>query len=307
MMDNKALHALVVVLVAILAFLGFDWARENFVPSPTPLTVPPDAPFQHIGYEMLAQQAVRRFAELAPEEQQALRVSLAASIIPVDEWLERVRQAELQFLCLGERHLDKTRRFLADRIFSTLHTDVLLLEVSARGLRNIRERLAAGRTQVDLLDADIAGVIRAVRRLNPAALITGIDESQTQWAQRHARGSGSREMSIIQNYRRQARPIGLHVAVFGALHCSNQPNWLFDTLRSSALGLSPERLANVNVLGAHEEGSVEAFVYLLRHIGLSPGDFAIAETGSLHPLVYQWFSPLTRTFGYYRSVIVYST
>jgi hypothetical protein len=306
-MDNRALNTLIVVLLSFLAFLGFEWARDNFVPSPTPLAVPPDAPIQHVGYEMLAHQAVGKFSDLAPEEQRAMRASLALSLIPVDDWIERVGEADLQFLCLGERHLDETRRFLADRIFSKLRAELLLLEVSEQGLRDIGKQLDSGRTRITLLDADIASIIRAARRRNGAVLIAGIDESRAQWARRHGSGAGSREKSIVQNYRRHARPDGLHVALFGALHCSDQPNWLFDTLRYSGLGLSPQRLANVNVLGDHEDGSVEAFVYFLRKIGLSVGDFAIAETRTLHPLVYQWFSPLTRTFGYYRSVIVYST
>ena len=49
----------------------------------------------------------------------------------------------------------------------------------------------------------------------------------------------------------------------------------------------------------------EAFLFFMTEIGIGQETFMVPDTSALDPLVFQWFSPLTRTFGRYRSIIVF--
>ena len=50
---------------------------------------------------------------------------------------------------------------------------------------------------------------------------------------------------------------------------------------------------NVKVLGEHQNGPLEAFVYFLDEIGIEKKSFVIPDTSALHPYIYDFFSRLT--------------
>jgi hypothetical protein len=65
-------------------------------------------------------------------------------------------------------------------------------------------------------------------------------------------------------------------------------------------------MLNVRVLGEHQNGPLEAFVYFLDEIGIEKKTFVIPNTKSLHPRIYALFQLLnSQTLEKYRSLIVF--
>jgi hypothetical protein len=65
-------------------------------------------------------------------------------------------------------------------------------------------------------------------------------------------------------------------------------------------------MLNIRVVGEHQNGALEAFVYFLDEIGIDKKHFVIPDTRNLHPHIYALFRVLKRqTLDKYRSVIVF--
>jgi hypothetical protein len=63
---------------------------------------------------------------------------------------------------------------------------------------------------------------------------------------------------------------------------------------------------NVQVLGEHQDGPLEGFVYFLDEIGIEKKHFVIPDTNSFHPRMYELFRLLKRqTLDKYQAVIVF--
>ena len=288
-----------------LAWLGGEWARLNFVPSPTPVEPPADAFIQHVGYEAAASQAIAALAAMPAGQQQALRENLRANLVPVEEGLARLDASPVAILCIGERHMASTRRFLAETVLPAFRTDALLLETSPEELPDILNEIDSGRTEVPLLGEDIAAIVRAVRAANPRAVIAGIDESASQKAQRVYRKQGSRDASITGNLRSYIRRGKRHVVLFGALHCADQPNWLYRRVSLAEHRIKREQIVNLNVIGEHQDGTLEAFLEFVDAIGIPRRNFMITDTGALDARLFTWFPGFTRTFLRFDSVLVF--
>lgn len=300
--------ALIVAAALVLLGLGWlaaEWALSNFVPSPKPIRVPADAFVQQIGYETMSARALDAFDATPAERRKALTDNLREHLGDLDTELARVRAARLAILCIGERHLDATRRFLAARVFPALAVDVLLLEASDEQLATLLIRIDAGEPQVPLLGADIAAVVRAARAARPAVVVAGIDESDSQKAQRIHRKRGSRDISIAGNLRSQLRRNKRHAVLFGALHCADQPNWMYRRIYLGEHRVRRDEIRNVNVIGEHQDGTLEAFLEFIHAVGVPRRTFMIGEVGSLDPLIFDWFPGLTRSFQRFESVIVF--
>jgi hypothetical protein len=298
------------IVTALLAFLGLawiagEWARMNFVPSPTPIEVPADAFVQHPGYEAVTSKAIEAFDAMPASRQQELLGNLRDNLAALDVALARLDQSRLTILCIGESHLDSTRRFVAGILLPRLTIDVLLLEASSDTIPGIMTKVKEGQDQVPLLGADIAAVIRSARETNPAVIIAGIDESESQKAQRVHRKQGSRDLSIAGNLRSQIRSGKRHLVLFGALHCADQPNWMYRRIRLGEHRVRREEITNINVIGEHQDGTVEAFLAFIHSIGAGRRNFLIADTGSLDRLIFTWFPGLTRSFLRFDAVIVF--
>jgi len=241
--------------------------------------------------------ALVRFERLAPGEQEALVAGLRGRILTLDAWLERLRGAHYRVLCLGEFHLPATRRFLATRLLPRYPADALLLETTAADLDAMARETAAGRPYVPLLNADIGAVLRAAHVGNAAVAVHGIEETLVQRRARLSRAApeATRDRALARSFWAQFRPGARHVILFGALHCSDQPHWLYHYLREQSPPRDAVRMLNVQVLGEHQTGALEAFTWFLGRVGLLPdGDYVIADTRGLPPEIHQWFGVLAQ-------------
>jgi len=202
---------------------------------------------------------------------------------------------------MGELHEESTRNFLAEEFFAKISTDVLLLEATPKNLKRLIKRMDAGRDYFPLLNADIMKILRSVKDRNPNIKIWGIEETKEQ-----QKSSNSRDQSIALNFWDRYQPGKLHIILFGALHCTNDPNWLFKSLCDQASLRLKEHMVNVRVLEEHQNGPVEAFVYFLDKIGIGKKDFVIPNTNSLHPRIYELFQMLNRqTLEKYHSLVIF--
>ncbi|MDH3880750.1 MAG: hypothetical protein OES64_04280 [Desulfobacteraceae bacterium] len=288
----------------ILLFLSvYDWIVEEYPRRPTKPTS--SERIQHPFYHEVVAKALQQFSRLPKPEKAAIKQNLESNLISMEQWLTHLGQSDYQIMCMGELHEESTRNFLAEEFFAKFSTDVLLLEATPKDLKRLIKRMDAGRDYFPLLDADIMKILRSVKNRNPAIKIWGIEETDEQQKGQHGH-SISRDQSIAHNFWDRFQPGRFHIILFGALHCTNEPNWLFKHLSNQASLPLKERMLNVRVLGEHQNGPVEAFVYFLDEIGIEKKHFVIPNTDSLHPRIYELFQMLNRqTLGKYRSLIVF--
>lgn len=288
-----------------LVWIAAEWAQLNFVPTPTPLEPRADAFVLHVGYEAMATKAIEAFDAMPDSRRKELVENLRANLGDLDDELMRLSGSRLTILCIGERHLAATRRFVAETLLPVLAVDVLLLETPSDELPSILNHIDAGFVEVPLLGEDIAAVVRSARRTNPAVVVAGIDETASQKAQRAYRNWRSRDVSIAGNLRSHIRPGKRHAVLFGALHCANQPNWMYRRIQLGERRVNREEIRNVNVIGEHQDGTVEALLAFVHAVGVERRNFMIADTGALDRLLFTWFPALTRIFSRFDAVIVF--
>ena len=288
----------------ILVFLSvYDWIKSEYPRRPAK---PPNSErIQHPFYHEEAAKALQRFSRLPESEKDAIKENLEFSLISMEKWLTHLGQSDYQVMCMGELHEESTRNFLAEEFFAKFSTDVLMLEATPENLQRLIKRLDAGRDYFPLLHADIMKILRTVRHRNPAVKIWGIEETDEQQKGQHGH-TNTRDQSIAYNFWDRFQPGRLHIILFGALHCTNDQNWLFEKIYSRASLRLKKRMLNLRVLGEHQNGPLEAFVYFLDEIGIERTHFVIPDTGLLHPRIYELFHSLNReTLGKYRSLIVF--
>ncbi len=301
--------AFLLIAVAITLLVA-GWIQENYVSRPSPEQ--PTGPFHNSGYRQKAEHAVSQFSKLSAGEQAALLKNLEQNIVSVERWLDSVGGTGFSVLCLGESHEDATRQFLARTIFRELNIDVLFLEVTShqaglitRELRSEQE-LSWEREPISLLDVDVAGIIRAARMRNPDMELIGIEETKRQRIARQRNDkSGTRDESIYKNFWHHFRYGRRHVVLFGALHCTNRPQWLYGRIRRLAPRRVADEMINVRILEEHQDGRVEAFIYFLGRIGIHRDDFVVVDSKKLHPLIYDWFKDLGVTLKDFTALMVF--
>ena len=304
MIRDTLIVASVLVLLG-LAWFTAEWAWLNYVPAPTPVEVPIDAFVQHTGYEVMAAEAIAAFSAMPASRQRELVENLHANIGNLNEELARLSASRLKILCIGERHMATTRGFLARSMLPAIGIDVLLLEIPGDELPGIMSQIDEGLVEVPLLGVDIAAIVRSVKSTNPAIVIAGIDESVSQKAQRVHRMRGSRDISIAGNLRSQVRRNKRHAVLFGALHCADQRNWMYRRILLGEGRINREEIRNVNVIGEHQDGTLEAFVTFTHAVGIKARNFMISDTGALDRLIFAWFPALTNSFLRFDAVIVF--
>lgn len=288
----------------ILLFLSvYDWIKEEYPRRPT--KPPSPERIHHPFYHQEVANALKQFYQLPESEKTEIKKSLESSLMSMEQWLTHLGQSDYQIICMGELHKESTRNFLAEEFFAKFSTDVLLLEATSKDLKRLIKRMDAGRDYFPLLDADIMKILHSANDRNPAIKIWGIEETDEQ--QKGQRGhSISRDQSIAHNFWDRFQPGKLHIILFGALHCTYESNWLFKNLCNQASLHLKERMLNVRVLGEHQNGPAEAFVYFLDEIGIEKKHFVIPNTNSLHPRIYELFQMLNQeTLEKYRSLIVF--
>ncbi len=302
---DSALGRLILVVLGwpalVLGLLSlFIWYQDDSDNTDIP---PPNLDrVQHPVYHPTALRAIDRFRALSPSKQSEIRENLQQQVRPLAEWFPPLRRSETRVICLGENHDEYTRAFLAESIIPNLDMELLFLETTAARLKDIMALVDSGEPHVRLLNANIAPLIRAAQAANPALAIHGIEETQQTRAARQANGGGSREHSIATNLWQHFEPGRRHLLLYGALHCADHADWLYEKLRAR---LPNGQLLGVRVLGEHQDGPMEAFIYFLDEIGLAPGDFVMTQAGATHPSVKAWFGFLNQaTLTKFQTVIV---
>ena len=286
-------------LIILLILSIYDWIAEEYPRRPSKPSS--SERIQHPFYHEKVAKALQRFSQLPEPEKAAIKNNLKSNLISMEQWLTQLGQSDYQVICMGELHEESTRNFLAKEFFAKFRTDVLLLEATPKNLKRLINRMNAGRDYFPLLNADIMKILRTVKYRNPNIKIWGIEETKEQ-----QKDSNSRDQSIAHNFWDRFQPGKLHIILFGALHCTNEPNWLFKNLCNQASPNVRERMLNVRVLSEHQNGPVEAFVYFLDEIGAVTNHFVIPNTNSLHPRIYEMFQMLNQeTLEKYRSLIVF--
>jgi hypothetical protein len=283
----------------------YDWFKEEY---PTPPADPMRSErIQHRRHHQKAINALHLFYQLPENEKKAVKESLKSNLITIERWLSRLGQSNLQILCMGELHEESTRYFLSQQFFANFSADALLLEATQKESKRLVKKMEAGRTYFPLLDADIMNVLRAIRGRSPDVRIYGIEETEKQ-AENDQYHRNSRDQSIANNFWATFVPGQRHIILFGALHCTNESNWLFQNLYQQASPALKNEMLNARVIGEHQNGSVEAFVFFLDEIDVINNDFVIPDTHSLPDQIYEWFPLLNReTLAKYRSLIVFRT
>ena len=274
-------------LLILLGLVIYDWYREEF-PSPPEKPQHID-PVQHPYYHTEALNVLKHYSGLPEAERIHIKHHLEQNLLSIEQWITELERSDYTIICLGEFHDESTRQFLAEEFFSSFTVDVLHLEANPKELRRLSRKMEAGREYFPLLEADIITILRAVRARNPHIIIRGIEET----AQQEKLGKGrTRDCSLAENFWKRFHPEATNIILFGAAHCSNDPHWLYGRLRSQALPSLDARMLNVRILGEHQSGPIEGFVFFLDEIGVTVEDFVLSDTGSLYPHIHEWFSTL---------------
>jgi hypothetical protein len=308
-MDSPLARVILAILggyLLILIVLSlYDWIVEEY--PRRPIETIKSERIQHHLHNQEAIKALQSFSQLPNPEKTFIKENLKANLISMKHWLTSLRQSNFQIFCMGELHRESTRNFLSKEFFANFSADVLLLEATREELKRLFKRMEAGRDYFPLLDADIMNILRTVRDRNPKIKIYGIEETDKQAKNRHGQAN-TRDQSIAQNFWSTYEPGFRHIILFGALHCTDESNWLFHNLCKQASPELKDDMLNVRVLGEHQNGPVEAFVYFMEEIGIKKWHFVIPNTRSLPEKIYEWFPLLQReTLGKYRSLIVFRT
>ena len=286
----RAALCLLGVYVALMLFLtARDWIREEY-PSrpPEPATIDP---VMHPHYHDQAVRGLEKFRSLPRPEQDKMRADIKRSLVPMDQWTKELGHSDHLLIFIGETHRETVRDFLAKEFFSRINLDSLLLEATPAELEKIFERLDKGRDYFPLLGADILAVLRAVRRRNPAVRIIGIEQTRRQRLEEKD-VSGSRDRCIARNFWENYQPGKRNVILFGALHCADEPNWLYHNLRLKAPPALKARMLNVYVVEEHQTGEVEAFVWFLDQLGIDERQFVIPNADAHQQHIFDFFPAL---------------
>ncbi len=257
---------------------------------------------QHPNYNNTALVALANLRQLPPVEQHFIIDNLTANLWPVSKWKKQLSEYNNAILCLGESHLETTREFMAEQLFSTFLIDHLYLEATAKRLKLIIEKVHSNSKYYPLLDADILQVIRTALKQNPQLNIYPI-EASVQQMRDAKQGIGSREISIFNNFLNQDKPHSKRLVLIGGLHCANKAHWLFARMQKH---YQEAQLINTQIFNEHQDGPIEAFVYFLDELALAQGDFVIADTAAFSTQIMRWFALSQRvTFKPYQSIIIY--
>lgn len=260
------------------------------------------APFTDIG-----RFAYRQFSSSPVVLRSEVVSNLDGLIATLPDWFTWLNHAEVDFLCVGESHQDNYRRFLARSFFREYPVDVLFLEAKGLPTTMMKLRSAVGEKEIDLLNADIAEVIRATKASNPDSRIIGIEESSRQESERLNYGSGGRDGSIYVNIVQHYQPGATHAALLGALHCNDHWDWLYTRLERSGSALEHANLLNIRVMSRNKDLLSREFSRFLKLVGYSHDNYVITKTDMLHPKLHEWFLDLSDNFTKYEAVVVFDS
>lgn len=290
-------------IIILLVLQIRDWIHNEF---PKPAEHSENiAQIQYPFYHNQAKDALKQFVHLSNTEKRTIKRNLVSNLISVKKWLDSLNERPYEIICLGELHDESTRRFLAEQFFSKINTDVLPLEATPDKLESLIKRMESGRSYFPLLGADIMSLLRTVRSKNSNIQLYGIEETQKE-QNNQLSDLNPRDKSLAHNFWECYQPGKKHIALLGRLHCAKEPGWFFHILRAQAPVPLKKKMLSVAVLGEHQNGPLEAFVYFLQEVAVNPGDFVIPEPGNLHPYILDHFEVLQdQIFEKYDALVVF--
>lgn len=258
-------------------------------------------------YMSIGHYAYRQYLSAPLAERRRVADNLQRVIYPMDRWLDWLNRGRIDFVCIGESHQENYRRFLAEQFFPHYRLDVLFLEARELPARVMGVRADIGEGHVDLLNADIANIIRATKANNPDALIFGIEESTGQKKTRRRNLIGSRDQSIYENIIEHYVPGQRTAALLGALHCNDRWDWLYTKLEKPGSPLESANLLNIRLLSEGKDLLSRELTRFLSLLGYPAGDYVFVNTQMIDPLIHQWFLNLTENLTKYQSVVLFQS
>lgn len=278
-------------LTYLLGFASYQMYLEHWHTPQAPIIN--KARVQYPNYHLVALDALSAFKALPTTQQNKVRDRLEQNLVDFDVWMSDFANNPPAFTCVGENHNDQTRQFLETSFFSAFKPNVLMIESTEEQRRSLGRDT---RSYVSLLGADIQGILKAQSK---AATIVGIDQHKSQ-------SSISREQAIFDNFNSNVKNNQTHVVLFGALHCGNFEGWFYDLQTRTSSAFAPNQSTNLRVLGEHQDGSLEAFIYFLDEIGLGKKHFVIASARNLGPWMNAAFPVLyDQTLKHYDTILVF--
>lgn len=290
------------LLLTVLFAIGLGWSFENYRPRPLPDQHAGDPRLSFRPAAHLARRAVHEFRALPDDKQQELRDQLIASMSSIDEWA-REHASRVSLLCLGERHEDAIRAFIADQLMPRLDYQVLMLETSQAQLRTMLHQFNKGRP-VRLLDASLNAILSSAKALKPPAQIIAIDEYQAV-ATGSARPLGGREDSLVARIRQQWHPAQQYMVLFGALHCRAEPGWMLYRIAHEDERIRRAGIMGAVVLARYREASAQVLMYMLEEIGLGREIVVIPRVSDFPILIQRWLPITADAFAGYDSAILF--
>lgn len=222
--------------------------------------------------------------------------NLARESLQVSQWVENLNAQDYSFLCLGERHSDNFREYIAEKIFSDLRFDVLFIETTPDKAFQIVELYHQGEKNIPLLGANLFPVLRAAFLKNPHLKVVGVERTQEQrrlhtvdMFENEGQTRLSREGFIAKNILDNWHSGKKHVALYGALHCAlndiGLPNEasFFRLLRSSRP--QPEKWISSRLV--NKEMNIY-FNIIVNSFTLSGSEFVLPLGHSIKPQTYNY-------------------
>jgi len=257
-------------------------------------------PYMAIGYY-----AHHKYLSSPIDLQRRVSSNLEQIVQPLDVWLAWLKTVEIDFICIGESHQENYRHFLAQHFFPHYPLDALYIEARELPAKIMNLRADIGEDHIDLLNADIASIIRVARSVNPNIVIIGIEESGGQRKNRRESLSGSRDQSIYENIIEHYVPGQRAAALLGALHCNHRWNWLYTKLDQPDSPLATSKLLNMRLLSERKDLLSREWNRFMELMGYSNDNYVLMDTRSLDPLLHEWFLDLTDSLVNYQSVVLF--
>ena len=164
-------------------------------------------------------------AEFLISNDEIFKKELSKHLIPLSLWIEKMNSLNFELLCLGESHYPHFRTFYKDHIFSAMKFDQIALEEDSSGVENLLKNFDSS-SEINLLGADIKGVLVAAKNSNPILKIFGIEPSKSEMnliysekLPQNLKGRLSRDGFIARNLRSGMQK--KTIALYGALHCGS--------------------------------------------------------------------------------------
>jgi hypothetical protein len=290
------------LLLTMLAALTLHWAAANFTDAPAPAPIFDDPRLVLQPGAHIARAAVARYEGLPPNERRAVRVGVRASLSTLDDWATATARAG--FLCLGERHDDRIREFIASLLSTRLSYQVLMLEAGEDELDSLLSVVGTG-GPASLLGARIDGVMHAVGRDGEAPVLVAIDETAAERKRRSRGGVTRRETTLASKVSRGWRDGQHHVALLGALHCRDVQGWLFRRVREGDPRIARGGMHSSAVMARYQEPSAQLLFYLLEEMGIRREVLVITDVSRFPREVLLWLPPVAAAFAGFHSVILF--